>query len=125
MRVPRPFETVFVLSECHQVDRPERQMGWLGNSPPVSSFEPHGSSDSRKVGLGESARCVTSKSSVFIRGNHSAMQAIRRSLIVFGLFFVPSQVNATPPDRTVLALEHLAQNGSTRAQFELARRYEG
>jgi soluble lytic murein transglycosylase-like protein len=53
------------------------------------------------------------------------MQAIRRSLIVLGLFFVPFQVNAAPADRAVLALEHLAQSGSTRAQFELARRYEG
>ena len=38
MRVPGPFETVFVLSECHQVGRPERRMVWPGSSPPVSLF---------------------------------------------------------------------------------------
>src|SRR4051812_208784 len=36
MRGPRPFETVFVLPQCHQVGRPERRTVWPGNSPPVS-----------------------------------------------------------------------------------------
>src|SRR3954451_543563 len=36
MWIPGPFETVFVLPECHQVGRPERRMVWPGNSPPVS-----------------------------------------------------------------------------------------
>jgi 2,5-dioxopentanoate dehydrogenase len=37
MWIPEPFETVFLLPECHQVDRPERRMVWPGNSPPVST----------------------------------------------------------------------------------------
>jgi TPR repeat protein len=53
------------------------------------------------------------------------MRAIRQSLIIFGFCFAPFQANASPPDRTVLALETLAQSGSIRAQFELARRLEG
>ncbi|GEO39637.1 hypothetical protein SAE02_37850 [Skermanella aerolata] len=52
------------------------------------------------------------------------MQAIRQSLIIIGLCFAPIQANAETPDKTVLALETLAQSGSTRAQFELARRLE-
>jgi hypothetical protein len=36
MRFPEPFETVFVLPECHEVGHPERPMVWPGNSPPVS-----------------------------------------------------------------------------------------
>jgi len=52
------------------------------------------------------------------------MRAIRQSLIIIGFCFVPFQANASPSDRTVLALETLAQSGSTRAQFELARRFE-
>jgi TPR repeat protein len=52
------------------------------------------------------------------------MQAIRQSLIIIGFCFVPFQTNAGTPDKTVLALETLAQSGSTRAQFELARRLE-
>jgi soluble lytic murein transglycosylase-like protein len=52
------------------------------------------------------------------------MRIIRQSLIIIGFCFVPFQANASPPDKTVLALETLAQSGSTRAQFELARRFE-
>jgi TPR repeat protein len=52
------------------------------------------------------------------------MRAIRQSLIIIGFCFVPFQANASPPDKTVLVLETLAQSGSTRAQFELARRFE-
>jgi hypothetical protein len=56
------------------------------------------------------------------------MRAIRQSLIIIGFCFVPFQADASPPDKTpdktVLLLETLAQSGSTRAQFELARRYE-
>ena len=52
------------------------------------------------------------------------MRAIRQSLIIIGFCFVPFQANAGTPDKTVLALETLAQSGSTRAQFELARRLE-
>src|SRR3954465_5966877 len=52
------------------------------------------------------------------------MRAIRQSLIIIGFCFVPFQADASPPDKTVLALETLAQSGSTRAQFELARRLE-
>jgi len=53
------------------------------------------------------------------------MRAIRQSLIILGFCFAPFQANASSPDRTILALETLAQSGSTRAQFELARRLEG
>jgi S1-C subfamily serine protease len=35
-----------------------------------------------------------------------------------------SVAHASPPDKTVLVLEALARRGSTRAQFELARRFE-
>jgi soluble lytic murein transglycosylase-like protein len=52
------------------------------------------------------------------------MRAIRQSLIIIGFCFVPFQADASPSDKTVLALETLAQSGSTRAQFELARRLE-
>jgi soluble lytic murein transglycosylase-like protein len=52
------------------------------------------------------------------------MRAIRQSLIIIGFCFVPIQANADSPDKTVIALEVLAQSGSTRAQFELARRFE-
>ena len=52
------------------------------------------------------------------------MRAIRQSLIIIGFCFVPLQANASPPLKTVLVLETLAQSGSTRAQFELARRFE-
>src|ERR687898_2727222 len=52
------------------------------------------------------------------------MRAIRQSLIIIGFCFVPLQANASPPDKTVLVLETLAQSGGTRAQFELARRFE-
>ena len=52
------------------------------------------------------------------------MQAIRRTLIIFGLCFSSIPAYAATPDRTVLALETLANSGSTRAQFELGRRFE-
>jgi uncharacterized protein YgbK (DUF1537 family) len=41
MQFPVPFETVFVFPECHRVDRAERRMVWLGNSPPVSTWGTH------------------------------------------------------------------------------------
>jgi hypothetical protein len=56
-----------------------------------------------------------------------AMQAAQRAIILFGICFLPFVTNpahATPSEKAVLALEQLARSGSSRAQYELARRFE-
>ncbi|EWY41199.1 murein transglycosylase [Skermanella stibiiresistens SB22] len=52
------------------------------------------------------------------------MKVIRQSLFIIGLCVGPVHSYAAEPDRTVLALETFAKSGSTRAQFELGRRFE-